>query len=107
MNDKDQSEIVAFLSATSYPHITLRCPLATFVPCVRNPARLDEQQLHLILREWLVLNPLRNDEHFTLRQIYTSIAEIDTQVTVEHDEGLVPFNFHNLELVVIHLGNDL
>src|SRR6185312_14862586 len=104
------------IRGNSDPHVVLRGALAAFVARVEHAARLDEQQLRFALGEWLVLDAFRHDEQLAFREIDRAVAEIDAQLAVEDDEGLVgvlvvvpdeiAFEPHQLELVVVHLGDD-
>src|SRR5262249_9713346 len=65
----------------------------------------------------LVLYALRDDEHLARRQPDRTIAKIDPQSALEDDERLirvlvivpneVALQPHELELVVVHFGDDL
>src|SRR5215831_4409944 len=89
------------------PDIVRGCPLTALVPRVGHPARLDQEQLDLLLRVRLVLDALRNHEHLPRRDVDRAIPEIDPQIALHHNEGLisvlvvvpdeVALQFHNLE----------
>lgn len=65
----------------------------------------------------LVFNTLWNHVHFALRQLHIPISEIDSETAFQDDEGFIcvfvvmpnelALEFNDLELVVIHLGDDL
>ena len=88
-----------------------------FVAGIGHAARLDDHQLHFRRGIGLVLAALGHHEHLARLEIDGAVAEIDAQRPVEHDERLVglgmavpvevAFEPHDLELVVVHLGNDL
>src|SRR5229473_2589597 len=69
------------LTQDSDPHVVLRRAVAAFVARVEDAAGLDEQQLHFLFREGLVLHPFRHDEHLALRQRDRAVAKIDPQLT--------------------------
>jgi hypothetical protein len=79
--------------------------------------RFDEQQLDLPFRVRLVLHTLGNDEHLPRRHMDRAVAKIDPQIAVDHDERLIGIRVvmpneialqpHDLELIVVHLGDDL
>src|SRR5262249_32662723 len=99
------------------PNVVLRRAIAAFMAGVENPARLDQQEFDLVLGIRLVLNAFRNDEHLSRRHAGRAIAEVDPQNALQHDERLVRILMvvpdevaaepDDLELVVIHFGNDL
>lgn len=74
-----------------------------------------ERMLDLALGERLVLHAARHHIHLAGAQMHRAVAEIDAQATGEDDEGLVgvgvavpdevAFDLHQLELVVVHLGD--
>ena len=88
---------------------------AAFVAGVQRAARLDQQHLHLALGKWLVLDALRHDDHLARPERDETVAEIDAQRTLQHDEGLVgllvivpdeiALDAHDLELVVVQFRN--
>ena len=63
-----------------------------------------------------MLDPLRDDEHLSIGDVDRAITKIDPQRSFYDNERLVrivmmmpdeiPLQFHNLELVVVHLRND-
>jgi hypothetical protein len=65
----------------------------------------------------LVFDALPDDEHFARRQLDRSVAKINQQNPLQHDEGLigilvivpneVALELHDLELVVVHFRYDL
>jgi hypothetical protein len=65
----------------------------------------------------LVFDAFRHDEHFARRHLDRAIAKIDPQHAVKDNERLVgllvivpdevALQLHDLELVVVHLGDDL
>jgi len=65
----------------------------------------------------LVFDALRHDEHFACRDMDRAVAKIDPQNAIEDDEGLVgvlvivpdeiALELHDLELIVVHFGDDL
>ena len=73
----------------SDPDFLLRCPLATHIPRIEHAARLDQEQLDLVLGVRFVLHPLRNDEHLSLPDMDRAIAKIAPQIPFDHDERLV------------------
>src|SRR5262249_13636979 len=84
---------------------------------VEDPARLDQQQFDLTLGTGLVLDSLRDDEHLACRNKNRTVAKIDPQNAVQDDERLVrvlvimpdevALQPDDLELVVVHFGDDL
>jgi hypothetical protein len=64
-----------------------------------------------------VLDALRHNEHLARRELNGAVAKIDPQRAVEHDERLVgvvvivpdevALQLDDLELIVVHLSNDL
>lgn len=99
------------------PDIILGCALAANVSRIQNAAWLDEHQFDGLLCIGLVLDPFRHNKHFAFRQMNPPVAEVDAQFPFDDNEGLVGFGvfvpykitlqFHDFELVVVHLGNDL
>ena len=73
----------------SDPDILLRCPLATHIPRIEHAARLDQEQLDLVLGVRFVIHPLRNDEHLSRPDEHRAVAKIDPQITFNDDERLV------------------
>jgi len=68
----------------------VRCGLLAILPTgVPNTARLDQQELHFMLGEGLMLDALWYDEHLARSNSYRAIAEIDPQIALVHDERLV------------------
>src|SRR5262249_36705901 len=104
-------------SARSDPHVVRGGAGAALVAGVGDAARLDQQQLHLVFGAGLVLNAPRHDEHLAGRDPDCAVAEINAQFAVDDDEGLVgvrmavpnevALQLHDLELVVVHLRDDL
>lgn len=82
---------------------------------VAHAAGLHQEHAHLALGERLVLHAARHHIHLAGAQVHRAVAEIDAQATGEDDEGLVgvgvavpdevAFDLHQLELVVVHLGD--
>src|SRR5262249_46768095 len=82
-----------------------------------NTARLDQQEFDLLLGIGLVLHAFGNDEHLSCRHADRAIAKVDPQDALQHDERLVRISMvvpnevavksDDLELVVVHFGNDL
>src|SRR6516162_6791203 len=64
-----------------------------------------------------MFNALRDHEHFSSRHMNGAITQVDAQLAVNYNERFIsifvimPYEialqFHNFELVVVHLGNDL
>src|SRR5215471_21712423 len=106
----------ALSRASSNPLVIPGSPLSTLVPGVEHAARLDQKELDLPLRVRLVLDALRDHEHFPRRDMDGAIPKVDPEITLHHDERLVgilvvvpdevPEELHDLELVVVHLGDD-
>src|SRR5271169_4359039 len=103
-------------SVRSYPNIVFGGPFTALMAGVYHPARFDQQQLHLAFRVRLVFDAFRNDEHFSLRNLDCTVAEIDAQVAVDYDERFigilvimpyeVALEIHELELIIVHFRND-
>src|SRR5262245_42553855 len=84
---------------------------------IENATRLDQEQLDLLLRVGFVLDASGNNEHFSRRDIDVAIAEVDAERSIQDDEGLVrifvvvpdevALQLDDLELIVVHLGDDL
>src|SRR5581483_5799704 len=101
----------------SDPDIIGRRALAALGSGIHEALRLYQKELHLSLRAGLVSHAFRYDKHLPGAQPYCSILEVDSQGPVENDEGLIrlfvvmpdeiAFDAHELELVVVHLRNDL
>src|SRR5260370_723650 len=56
------------LTQDSDPHVVLRRAVAAFVARVEDAPRLDDQQLHFLFREGLVLHPFPHYKHLARRQ---------------------------------------
>jgi hypothetical protein len=54
-------------------------PVAAFVTCIEDAARLNKQQFDLVLGIRLVFNALRHDKHFASGYLHCAIAKIDPQ----------------------------
>src|SRR5260221_6417262 len=84
---------------------------------VRHAAGLDEEELHLLRGIGLVLDALRHHEHLAAREMHRAVAKIDAKLPLEDEERLIALRMivpheialelHDLELVVVHLGDDL
>src|SRR5262249_24095425 len=100
----------------SNPDIILRCAIASLMTGVEHAARLYEQQLHLLLGKRLVFHPSWCNEHLTFRNPNRTVPKVDPQFPIHDDECLVcvlvvmpeevSFQLHELELVIVHLGNN-
>src|ERR1700722_3479818 len=65
----------------------------------------------------LVCGALGNDKLFARRHVDCAVAKIDSQIALQHDERLVgvlvivpdegALELHDLELVIVHFGDDL
>src|SRR5215469_9209583 len=75
--------------AYSDPNIVRRRALAADLAGVEHASWLDEQHLHLARGEGLMLDAFRDDIHLAGLEQHGAIAEIDTQLALEDDEGLV------------------
>src|SRR5258708_39976729 len=99
------------------PNIILCGSITGLVPRIENTSRLDEEQLDLTVGKWLVFHSLRDHEHLAGGEVYGAVPEVDAQPAFEDDERLVrvlvvmpdevAFQPHDLELVVVHLRDDL
>src|SRR5262249_35465565 len=88
---------------------------ATRIPGIEHAARLDQEQLDLVLGVRFVLHSLRNDEHLSRPDMHRAVAKIDPQIPFDDDERLVSvfvimpdevsLQLHHLELVIIHLSD--
>src|SRR5262249_44617631 len=102
--------------AGSDPDIACGRPRAAGMTGVQNAARLDEHELHFAFGGGLVLDAFRHDEHFSCRHVDMPVPEVDAQRPLDHQECFVRFgmlvpdevalNLDDLELVVVHLGDD-
>jgi hypothetical protein len=100
----------------SDPDIVIRGTLAVRIAGVAHAARLDQQQPDFAFGIRLVLDALRDDVHFARRDVHSAVTKIDAQDAVDHDESLIGIfvlvsneiasQFDDLELVVIHFGDD-
>src|ERR1700730_6481517 len=103
--------------AASNPDVVVGSPITPRMSGIEHAPRLDQQQFDLVFRVRLVLDAPGHDEHLTCRDMDGAIAKVDPQVAFDHDERLVgilmvmpdkvSLRLHDLELIVIHLGNDL
>src|SRR5256885_4653 len=99
-----------------YPHIVGRRPLTAFLPGVQHAARLDQHEAGFPLGAGLVLRAFGDHVELALAQQRMAITEVDAQLAIQHQEGFIRFGMrvpdelalhaHDLELVVVHLGND-
>jgi hypothetical protein len=76
---------------SSNPNIILGCKTSAFVPCIEDPARLDQQQLDLLFGIRLVFDTFRDDEHFARRNADCAITKLDPQNALQHNECLIGF----------------
>jgi len=86
------------------------------VTSVQDSAWLDQEQLDLAFGEWFMLDTLRDDEQLARAQADRTVAEIDAQLSLEHEKRFVGFRVivpdeltldaHELELVVVELRDD-
>src|SRR5690348_14817720 len=104
-------------AAPSDPDVIGCRALATLVARVGDTPWLYQQQLHLSFGAGLVPGPLGLDEHLARSESHCAVLEVDSQRSLEDDESLVGILMvvpdevtvdpHDLELVVIHLRDDL
>src|SRR5262245_40600829 len=100
----------------SDPDIACGRPPAARMTGVQGAARLDEHELHFALGGGLVLDAFRDDEHLSRRDVDMPVPEVDTQRPLDNQECFVRFRMivpdevalkpDELELVVVHLGDD-
>src|SRR5215469_4926562 len=81
--------LVGVCRASSDPYVVQRGPLAFLFAGVPHAARLDQKQLHFMLGARLVLDALGYDEHLARTYPHRAIAEIDSQIALDHDERLI------------------
>jgi hypothetical protein len=84
---------------------------------IEHAARLDQQQFDLAVRKRLVLHAFGHNVHLAGAEIDASIPKIDAQPSLDDYEGLVgvlmivpnevAVDLDDLELVVVHLGDNL
>jgi hypothetical protein len=96
------------------PSVILSRPVASFIPGIEHPTRLDQQQLHFAFCIGFVLNALGDDKHLTCIQSDCTVTKIDAERSFKHDEGFicflvvmpneVAFQSPNFELVVVHFS---
>lgn len=73
--------------------------------------------MHFLRRTGLVFHAPGDHGHFARAQVDVAVAQVDAQLACQHDEGLVgvgmgmpdelAVQLDQLELVVVHLGDDL
>ena len=95
------------------PYIAGGGSFSPVVACVWGSPRFDQEQLGLNHGKRLVLYSFWNDEHLSGLQVDRAISEVDSQMPVEDDEGLICIGVmvpneislqpSNFELVVVHL----
>jgi len=98
------------------PDVILRITLTAHVTRIHDTAGLDNQDVTFVDCSGLVLHTFPNHKHLSRRKRYQSVSERDRHLAFHHDESLVgvhmlvpdklPLNFHDLELVVVHLGDN-
>jgi hypothetical protein len=103
--------------AVSDPDIILRGALTRLIARIEYPTRLYQHDFYLVLGKRLVLNAFANDVKFAGPNVYRPISKVDSQIALEHNEGLVgrfmavphevSVKASDLELVFVHFGNDL
>ena len=97
------------------PYIAGGGSFSPMVACVRGSPRFDQDQLGLNDGKGLVLHSFWNDEHLSRLQVDRAISEVDSQMTVEDNEGLICIGVmvpnkvslqpSDLELIVVHFRN--
>ena len=83
---------------------------------VEDAAGLNEHELNFVFRGGLVHDAFRDDEHFSGAEGDVAVAKIQAERAVEDEESFVgvgvvvpdevALQFDDLELVVVHLGDD-
>src|SRR6266511_1466665 len=103
--------------STSILDVTLRRrTLAAGVAGVRGPARLDQQDMSLLVRARAVLDAARDDEDLARVELDVPLAELDRQVPFQDEKEIVgvgmgvpdelALNLDELELVVVQVADD-
>lgn len=87
------------------------------MPCIQDATRFDEHHLDLFFRKGFVLDTLWDHKHLARANAYCAIPKIYTELAIQNNESLIsvlmivpyeiPFDFDDLELLVVHFGNDL
>src|SRR5690606_25825542 len=94
------------------------CGLATsLVPGIHDTTWLNKQNLCFMFRIRLVFDALWNHVHFTFGQLNMTVSEINSETAFQDYKGFIrvfvimphklALNFNDLELIVIHFGDDL
>lgn len=78
-------------SSYSDPDIVQSSPLTTFVTGIQNVPWFDHQQLRFSLSRCSVLYTTWYDIQFTRANMNTTLWQIDTQDTFEHEKRLIGF----------------
>ncbi|KAG1391503.1 hypothetical protein G6F59_014877 [Rhizopus arrhizus] len=103
--------------AGSDPHVVRGAAHAALVAGVHDPTGFHQHQVSLFLRAGLVFDTLGDDRHVARAQVDVAVAQFDPQPAADDDERLVgvrmavpdkiALHLDHLELVVVHLGDDL
>jgi hypothetical protein len=91
--------------------------LSALVAGIQSAAWLNQHQLDFVLCAGFMPCPFGHDEQFAGSDVDCSIGEIDAQLAIDYDKRLIrlwvvmpdkiALQFHDLELIVIHLRNNL
>ncbi|MNC51072.1 hypothetical protein D3C75_1003490 [compost metagenome] len=83
---------------------------------IQNAPRFDHHQFRFALRSGPVLDAAGHNIEFPGVHMHAAIRQVDTQGAFQHQECFVglrvrvpdefAFDAHDLELVIVHLGND-
>jgi hypothetical protein len=83
---------------------------------VRRPARLDQEDVCLLVRYGTMLHPARDDEELSLAELDVSVTELDRQPPLEDEKEVVrvgvrvpdelALDLPDLDLVVVVVADD-
>lgn len=90
--------------------------VAASVAGVDRPSDFHERGPAFTFCRGLVFIPLWNDGHLTFPDEHITVPEVNVHISVQHDENLVgifvvmlnelPLKLHDLEAILVHLGDD-
>ncbi len=66
-------------------------PLAALVPGIEYTLWLDQKKFYLMLRIWLVLNAIGNNEHLSGVQADCAVVHINPKCSLEDNKRLIGF----------------
>ena len=92
-----------------------RC-LRAGVARVRRPARLDQEDVRLLVRDGTMLHAARDDEELSLAELNVPVAQLDRQPPLEDEEEVVrvgvrvpdelALDLPDLDLVLVVVADD-